>query len=105
VYRGVRLGIGKNFTPGQKTTWWGVSSCTETAGVTQGFLGTEGKRTLFTIDAKAAVNIKPYSDIAQEDEVLLRPGTTLEVKSVVDFGGGMTMVQLEEITTKAKTIS
>ena len=40
------------------------------------------------------VNIRDFSCVKDEDEVLLLPGTPLVVKSVLDAGNGLTMIQV-----------
>ena len=51
--------------------------------------------------ARSLVNIRAFSSVQSEDEFLLLPGTTLTVKSVLNAGNGLTMVQVEEDLTAA----
>ena len=60
------------------------------------FLGNSGPRTLFSIKVRRAVAIERYSAIGAEDERLILPGTMVVVKSKLDLGGGVKMVQLED---------
>jgi hypothetical protein len=72
--------------------------CQETLSNPQ-FCGKDGPRTFFTIVSKYAVSIADYSAYAAERELVLAPGATLQVVSVMDAGNGLTMIQLEEMDT------
>jgi len=61
------------------------------------FLDKAGPRTFFEINIAKGVNISPYSFFPNEEEVLLLPGTRLRVVEQLDLGGGLVVVQLEEI--------
>lgn len=65
--------------------WWGFSSCTKNASVLKDdmFLGATGKRTLFNINCVKGVEIAQYSAYGSEAEVLLFPGTWLEITGVL----------------------
>src|SRR5688572_26665072 len=62
-----------------------LSSCTRDVEQTENFLTKfksnidSTKRTLFTVECHSCVNITPFSAIPTEDEVLLMPGTVMEV--------------------------
>ena len=55
-----------------------------------------GKRTLFNVRARRAVDIQRYSAIGAEDERIILPGTVFVVKSVLDCGSGLKIIQLED---------
>ena len=59
-------------------------------------MGQEGDRTLFTIRARSIVDIRDFSSVQEEDELLLLPGTTMIVKGCLNAGNGLTLIQLEE---------
>ena len=59
------------------------------------FLGTSGKRTLFDITARSLVSIKEFSSLP-EAELILLPGTILEVVSIYNAGGGLVIIQMKE---------
>ena len=60
------------------------------------FLGNKGDRTLFTIRARSIIDIRYFSSVQDEDELLLLPATMMIVKGCLDAGNGLTMIQLEE---------
>jgi len=100
VYRGIKRNVRRE-NPDQYDTdamliWWSPSSATEKMHVLTSprFVGTEGERTIFTIETSKAVRISMFSAIQEEEEVLLPPGTALVVKSHANFGAGLTMVQM-----------
>ena len=64
----------KDYMEGSTVVWWSVSSTTSSLGVLQcpEFLGNSGARMIFTIDARHAVDIRRYSAIPDESEVLNR---------------------------------
>jgi hypothetical protein len=99
VYRGVKLDLSDKFKKDDEPVWWSVTSTSETIGVLESkdFCGQDGSRTVFMVEAKHARNIAPFSAFKSEKELILLPGAQLRVKSVVALGGGLHMVQMEEI--------
>jgi hypothetical protein len=98
VYRGVTKNLSAWYPKGREIVWWAFSSATASLDVLQSeqFLGKSGSRTLFTIKVQRVFDIKRYSAIAAEEERLIMPGTPFTVKSILDVGSGLTMVQLEQ---------
>jgi len=82
---------------GSEVTWWGVSSCTPKLSVAQGFLGSSGPRTLFSVKTNTAVPIQELSAFKAEEEFILAPGTRLRVLSVKREGDGMLRIELGEL--------
>ena len=77
VYRGVKKDLSASFHRGKKFVWWSITSTTSEVEPLQNplFLGQEGERTLFTIEAKSAVEITKYAALGdQEAEWLIPPG-------------------------------
>jgi hypothetical protein len=97
LYRGVHKDLRGEYTAGKTITWWGVSSCTPKLAIARQFLGGAGRRVLFEVHAKRAVSIRRFSAYAQEDELVLAPGTQLRVEAVIDRGGGLTAITLREL--------
>ena len=102
VYRGVALPLSlldgaEHYIPGNVVVWWPFSSSSVSRDVLADplFLGTSGKRTLFTIKVSTARDIRAYSWKAKENELLILPGTPFKVASV-DTVGDLTTIQLEE---------
>ena len=98
VWRGIRGDLSSQYETGQTITWWGVSSCTASVSVIDGFVGNSGSRTLFSIDAKNARSIRHHSMFAKEDEILLLPGTYLRVIGKLNPTKDLTIIQMEEET-------
>ena len=98
VYRGVHRDLQHLYPKDEDIVWWGFSSTTMNLEVLENpdFLGTEGKRTMFAIKTKQALDIQRYSAMGFEQERLLLPGTCLVVEGVLHAGGGLTIVQLAE---------
>ena len=98
LYRGVKLDIAGLYPKDAEIVWWSFSSSTATLDVLQSdqFLGNMGKRTLFNVRARRAVDIQRYSAIGAEDERIILPGTVFVVKSVLDCGSGLKIIQLED---------
>merc|ERR1712003_165671 len=82
VYRGIKLDLHEayNILAGSTFSWWSFSSTTLDLSVLQSplFLGTEGNRTLFCIDA-VGVDIAPFSNMPDEAEILMLPGTRMRI--------------------------
>merc|ERR1719174_1080212 len=80
TYRGVKLELFKTYNDlvGQVWSWWSFSSTTKNMDVleTPLFLGKDGKRTLFCINA-VGVDIAPFSANPHEEEVMILPGLPL----------------------------
>ena len=74
--------------------WWAFTSTTKKVGVTKQFLG-DGPRMLFMIDG-AGIDIAPYSACA-EAEVLMLPGSRLQVVDVLNEAGDLTITTLKQL--------
>ena len=86
---------------GFEFTWSAFSSTACTQGVMAGFVGTDGPRTMYTIQLiePIARKVVAFSLYPQEDELLLPPNTGFEVVSSFDAGHGLTMVQCKQTET------
>eukprot|EP00930_Biecheleria_cincta_P097052 TRINITY_DN8878_c0_g3_i4.p1 TRINITY_DN8878_c0_g3~~TRINITY_DN8878_c0_g3_i4.p1 ORF type:complete len:431 (-),score=87.69 TRINITY_DN8878_c0_g3_i4:124-1362(-) len=104
VHRGVKKNLVKEYPrtyqEGKKVTWWGFTSTTKRTSVLANdmFLGKVGPRTIFCIELTqgAARDISRYSMIP-EGEVLLPPGTTVEIVDISDLGHELTMIRVKEV--------
>ena len=99
IYRGVTQDLTEKYCKGEKVTWWGFSSCTSTLDVLENeqFLGSTGARTFFSIECTSGKNIKEYSIVRNEDEVLLPPARLFQIVACLKQSGGLNMIQLKEI--------
>ena len=61
------------------------------------FFGQTGIRTLFHIECLSGKDIKNHSFIQCEDEILLLPARQFEVKSILNSGNGLHIIQLKEM--------
>ena len=96
VWRGVRKDHSADYPPGAEVTWWAFSSCTASLNVLESelYLGNVGTRTLFSIETINARTIHSHSHFTAEDEILLLPGTFLEVKSRLNPAPDLYLIHL-----------
>ncbi|CAF1541321.1 unnamed protein product [Rotaria sp. Silwood1] len=99
VFRGVKENLCAEYPKGKVFIWWGFSSCTSSVEVLENeqFFGTTGNRTLFQIECTTAKDIKKHSFVPIEDEILLLPARQFQVKSCLNSGNGLHIVQLIEL--------
>jgi len=100
VWRGIKdVDLSKEYQEGQCYTWWNLSSCTETLTVMQTpqFLGTDGLRTLFSIDCLNGKEIKEYSYVRAENEILLPPATYFKVLGKVNPAVDLHIIHVQQI--------
>ncbi|CAF3797369.1 unnamed protein product [Rotaria sp. Silwood1] len=98
VWRGLHLDLSKDYPPGEKITWWAFSSCTTSLSVLESdlYLGNVGTRTLFSIETINGRTIRSHSHFTTEDEILLLPGTFLEVKSQLNPAPDLHIIHLQQ---------
>ncbi|CAF3341148.1 unnamed protein product [Rotaria sp. Silwood2] len=98
VWRGLHLNLSEDHPPGKKITWWAFSSCTTSLSVLESdlYLGKVGTRTLFSIEAINGRTIRSHSHFTIEDEILLLPGTYLEVKSQLNPAPDLYIIHLQQ---------
>lgn len=104
VFRGVKLDLSADYPEGRTVVWHGWVSTTTAIKVleTPQFCGDSGDRTFFIINLTQSQgrDITTFSLIPGEAEVLLPPGTTIKVVSVMSAGSGLTIIQLEELPSR-----
>lgn len=102
VWRGVRKDISHEFTHGAAVTWWAFSSCTTTLTVLENdlYLGTTGQRTLCSIEVINGRNIRAHSHYDNEDEILMLPGTYMEVQSKFIPAPDLQIIHLKQIKSE-----
>jgi hypothetical protein len=64
------------------------------------FLGKTGDRVAWVlehVDAAMARDIRPFSMVPREDEILLMPNCRFEVKGSLDTGNGLRLVQVQAL--------
>ena len=102
LYRGVKAKIFADYPVGKKFVWHPFSSCTSSIKALEHelFLGKAGDRTLFDIECYTGKNIRRYSEIPNEEEVLLLPARQFQVMSRVDRGNGLYIIKIKEINSE-----
>ncbi|CAF3797176.1 unnamed protein product, partial [Rotaria sp. Silwood1] len=99
VWRGVAKDLSSEFPPGTLVTWWAFSSCTCALPVLENnmYLGSEGERTLFSVEAINGRTVQAHSHFVTEDEILLLPGTRMEVQSQFSPARDLHIIHLKQI--------
>ena len=98
IWRGIRKDLSAEFPSGMTTVWWGFSSCTTEMSVLENraFLGDDGSRTLFSVEAINSRPIHNHSQFDSENERLLLPGTQLVVQSQVSPAPDLHIIHLKQ---------
>lgn len=76
--------------------WWGVSSCTTNRETAERFVGNSHERTIFKIDCICGRSVESYSYFQHEEEIILLPGTYLNVVKKWIESEGVYMIELQE---------
>jgi hypothetical protein len=99
VWRGVTKNLSGDFPAGTRVTWWAFSSCTTEMTVLENnmYLGSEGDRTLFSVEAINGRTIKNHSHFVTEDELLLLPGTHMIVQSQLSPAPSLHIIHLKQV--------
>ncbi|CAF3566749.1 unnamed protein product [Rotaria socialis] len=98
VWRGVRKNVDDEFPKGAEVTWWCFSSTTISLDLLKSdvFLGTIGERTIFSIEVINGRSIKDHSEYNNEGEVLLLPGTYMEVQAQLNPASELHIIHLKQ---------
>ncbi|CAF1107864.1 unnamed protein product [Didymodactylos carnosus] len=98
IWRGIRGNFSNHYPEGKEIIWWGFSSCTQSIKLLEldQYLGKDGDRTLFNIQCLKGKQVQKYSYYS-ENEVLLMPGTYLQVVDTLDAGNGLHVIHLREL--------
>jgi len=99
AWRGVTQNLSADFPPGTQVTWWAFSSCTTEMTVLENnmYLGNQGSRTLFSVEAINGRTIKAHSHFVTEDELLLLPGTHMIVQSQLSPATDLHIIHLKQV--------
>ncbi|CAF2957028.1 unnamed protein product [Rotaria sp. Silwood2] len=98
VWRGVRKNISDEFSKGAKVTWWSFSSTTISLDVLENdlYLGKTGERTIFSIEVINGKSIRTHSYYKNEEEILLLPGTYMEVQAKLNPAPELYIIHLKQ---------
>ena len=101
VYCGAKGDLRKNYSEGKIITCQGFISCASSIDVLENaeFLGSRETRTLFSIESTSGKNIRKYSRIDDEDEILLPPGRQFHVGKCDTQSDGVYIIHLKEIAS------
>ena len=95
VWRGITDNFhGSDFVENQEYTWSSINSCSSDVNVARVYVGPGG--ILFCINAIHGKDITKYSEFQGEREIVLMPGTRLQVRSASFDEHGFNIVQLNE---------
>jgi len=99
VWRGVTRDVSSEFLPGNQITWWAFSSCTTEMTVLENniYLGKNGGRTLFSVEAINGRTIRAHSHFVTEEEILLLPGTHMIVQSKFSPATDLHVIHLKQV--------
>lgn len=99
IWRGVTKDLSTQFRPGISTIWWGFSSCTTELLVLKNnqYLGDNGERTLFSVEAINGRTIRAHSHFVNENEILLLPGTQITVRSQFNPAPDLHIIHLQQV--------
>jgi len=99
VWRGVSKDLTKIFPPQTRVTWWTLSSCITSLVLLENnmYLSNKDERTLFSVDIINGRNIRAHSHFDTEDEILILPGTCMEVVSQFSSVPGINIIHLRQI--------
>ncbi|CAF2576659.1 unnamed protein product [Rotaria sp. Silwood2] len=103
IWRGVRGNFSGMFD--EDIIWWGMSSCTEKSSMIENFLGVDGERTLLKIDCVNGKAIQAHSYFEKEEEILLMPGTYLQIVGKIRPSKNLNVVHLQEVSGPYQTIA
>ena len=68
------------------------------------YLGSEGDRTLFSVEAINGRTIKAHSHFVTEDEILLLPGTHMIVQSQLSPAAQLHIIHLKQVKPEEKLL-
>ena len=96
----MRLKLEDQQSSGEPLIWWGFSSTSTSLPAVEEFLGQTGPRIIFSVDGgSSARDVKKYSDLPNEDELLLPCGTAFTVNTMNTIGEDLLMVSLKQTDT------
>ncbi|CAF4127175.1 unnamed protein product, partial [Adineta steineri] len=106
VWRGVTMNLSAEFPPGSAMTWWAFSSCTTEMTVLENnmYLGQEGDRSLFSVEAINGRTIKAHSHFVTEDEIVLMSGTHMIVQSQLSPAANLYIIHLKQVEPEMMTL-
>lgn len=98
VWRGVQCDLREKYRNGQSVIWRGISSCVSARSVIEQLLGDSGPRTIFSIEVQNAKSIREYPYVKDEEEIILLPGTYLQVVDTARAAPNLTIIHMKELT-------
>lgn len=100
IYRGIQMDLSDEYPEGKEFIWWSFTSCTSSLKVLEKYIGKNGTRTIFNIVCHSGKDISQHSYFEQEQEILCFPARRFKVKSCMNTGNQLHIIQLEEIESE-----
>jgi hypothetical protein len=102
VWCGIKTNISEHFIEGRKMILWKFTSCTNSLKILESdiYLGNIGQRTLFSIETINGKSIQNHSQFNNQQEIILLPGTHLQVKSRLNPSPDLYIIHLKQIKNK-----
>ncbi|CAF1263701.1 unnamed protein product [Didymodactylos carnosus] len=98
VWRALPGNASIDYEIGKQFIWWGVSSTARNMSILNGYINSKhGQNTLFCIQCKNGKSIRNHSYFTEVDEILLMPGTNLEVMGQLEPAEGLRIINLKEL--------
>lgn len=96
LYRGVTEDLSAGYFKGKEFVWWPFSSCTVSLETLEQHIGRTGKRTIFNILCRFAIDISRHSCYQSEQEFLFYPARQFKVTTVGNPASDLHIIELEE---------
>ena len=91
--RGIGVNLGPSLKSGSTVTWWGFTSVTWNAEITNTFVGRTGG-SLFMVEGSCkGYDISELSAVPSESELLIEPEARVKINAVIKIGASASMVQ------------
>ena len=103
LFRGVKMNykaiLGEDVKVKDRVTWNQFTSCSTSPDVLKdtNFLGPKTEGTVFQIMGVTGINIKAYSAISDEDEIVLPPGSQFVIEKITPWKYGVTEVRMRQV--------
>ena len=99
VWRGATKNLSAQFPPGTPVTWWSFLSCTSSLPVLENnlYLDNTCERTLFSIETINGRRVDGHSYYTDENEVVLLPGTHMQVQSQISPAPDLCIVHFKQV--------
>jgi len=106
LWRGLPQDMCEEYAVDKEFTWWPYTITSSNEEKIRALFGENADMTIFRITgADNAVQVTPYSDVSDEDEVILPAGTILKVTAVTSPSTNVHVVELVVVKTKYPAVA